>query len=358
MKNCRNMFAIAALALGAASSAFAAPVTYKEAAAPWSAAQAVKLAPALTPEILRSFEAERGPAAAAELAAKQKGVSGLLKRYSACALRQEDLKTAGKYLSKEFQAELNYFLNGGCAALKDGQAGNRPAPRPATLAAIEAGSASGAFATREGSIKFFDGSAGASSSLPEVKAAAPAARAAAAASAPQAAKNISYKVPELRAAALEKTRPDMPADIGRDGRVNQAVDYWSQLRRENWAAFRSGDAKGADKAKAFLKAAAGAGFGGLLFYSNLGNVEIAAARVRWDVKNGAGAGAIAADSGRFVFHSMVFVFALAPIPMLKVAQAALAGEVWAIGLLAAMATGPIDNYVTHIASVKREKGAA
>ena len=86
-----------------------------------------------------------------------------------------------------------------------------------------------------------------------------------------------------------------------------------------------------------MKTAAGAGFGGLLYYSNLPNVEIAAARLSWDVGSGAGAGTVAWSTTRLVFHSGVFVLALAPIPLLKVAKAALTGEAWAIAIVGAMA---------------------
>lgn len=353
MKPYRNILAVAALAFTAASSAFAAPVAYQEAAAPWNLQQALRLAPALTPEVIKAFEPAHGPAAAAQLAAKQKSVAELLKRYSTCALKQEDQKTAGKYLSKDFQAEINYYANGGCASLKAGEAAYRPAPQAASLDSVSALAASGALATAEGSARFFDGSLnGGEASTPVVAGGRNAPAAAYTAPAAKA-KALSARVPELRAAAPEKKASVVPEGLGRGGMVNTAVDYWSAMRKENWAAIKKGDLEGAEKAKAYAKAAAAAGFGGLLFYSNLSNVEIAAARMRWAIKNDAGGKVVAAEIGKFAFHSGIFILAFAPIPMVKVAQAALAGEAWALAIVAAIAVGPIDRYITHIADVKR-----
>lgn len=340
----------AALAFMAASSAFAAPVTYKEAAAPWSLEQALRLAPALTPEVLKSFE----PAAAEKLAAKQREVSGLLKRYAVCALNAEDQKTSEKHLSKEFQAEIKHYANGGCAALKAGEAAYRPAPQAASLEAVSALSASGSFATAQGAARFYDGaSGGGSAALPVAAGAGAAAPAAAYTAQPAKASPLSSNVPQLRAQAPERARPVVPEGLGQDGMVNTAVAYWSAMRRQNVAAIRSGDLEGAEKAKAYLKAAAAVGFGGLLFYSNLSNVEVAAARLRWAVQNDAGGRVVAAEAGKFAFHSAIFILAFAPIPMVKVAQAALAGEAWALAVVAAIAVGPIDRYITHIADVKQ-----
>ena len=156
-------------------------------------------------------------------------------------------------------------------------------------------------------------------------------------------------MPALRPeSAQAAVKPERPAALGKDGRVNQALDYWKDLRRQGWEAYSKGDLAGAEKAKALLKAAAGAGLGGLLYYSNLPNVEIAAARLGWDVGSGAGAGTITLSATKLVFHSGVFVLALAPIPVLKVAKAALAGEGWAIGVMSAMAAGPINRYILRI----------
>ncbi len=145
------------------------------------------------------------------------------------------------------------------------------------------------------------------------------------------------------------TPPERPAGLGEDGRVHQAMAYWLTMRRENWTALKAGELTGAGKAKAAGKLAAGAVFHGLLWLSNIDNVEIAAARLGWDVGSGAGAGVIAADAAKLVFHSAVFALMLAPIPLNKVAKAALAGKPWAIAFVGAMAAGPINRYWLHFA---------
>lgn len=345
---------LAALLFAASSSAFAAPVTFREAAAPWNLAQARRLAPALTPELIKSFEAAHGPQAAG-LAAKQKEVSGLLKRYAVCALEQKDRNAAVRHLTKDFQAVVDSYLNGGCAVARPVDTAAAPAPRAVSLDAVSAAAASGSLYTAQGSARFFDGAVSGRNAAPVVAASAAAQRPAApvaAAPAQAAGKPLSSKVPELRAAAPDKGRSPIPEGLGRDGRVNTAIDYWSELRRTNRAAIKNGDLKGAEKAKALLKTAAGAGFGGLLWYSNLGNVEIAAARLGWAVGSDAGGKVIAAEAAKLAFHSGVFILVLAPIPFVKVAKAVLAGEVWAIALVGAFAAGPIDRYITHFAEVK------
>ncbi|HBB65766.1 MAG TPA: hypothetical protein DCZ93_00405 [Elusimicrobia bacterium] len=348
MTTIKNTILAAALALAAASLSFAGPVAYKEAAAPWSSAQAVRLVPALTPEVIKAFEIEAGPAAA-EISVKKESVAKLLKRFGPCGLKAEDLRTADKYLDKQFRAEVRYFAGQGCAAYKAALAGQTAAPQPQSLTALENISASGALATSEGAARFFDGSAAKGQPAVTLAASGSAARpAAAAVAAHAAAKPIYSNVPTLRNAEPADGKAVRPADIGKDGRVNSAVQYWKDLRKENWAAYRKGDLEGAEKAKALLKAAAGAGLGGLLVMSNLPNVEIAGARLRWDLKNGASAGAVAADTGKLVFQSGVFILALAPIPMLKVFRAAAAGEVWAVALVGAMVAGPVNRYVVHV----------
>lgn len=355
MKLSLKIEVLAALLLAASVPAFAAPVTFREAAAPWNVEQALRLAPALTPEVIKAFEAANGPQAAG-LVAKQKDVSGLLRRYAVCGLEQKDKATAARYLSKDFQAAVDRYLNGGCAVARPVDTAAAPAPRAVSLDAVSAAAASGSLSTAQGSARFFDGAASGRSAAPVVAAAPASARAAAPAAAlspaQAAGKPLSSKVPELRAAAPDKGRSPIPEGLGRDGRVNTAIDYWSELRRTNWDAIKKGDLQGAEKAKALLKAAAGAGFGGLLWYSNLGNVEIAAARLGWAVGSDAGGKVIAAEAAKLAFHSGVFILALAPIPFLKVAKAALAGEVWAVALVGAIAACPIDRYITHFAEVK------
>jgi hypothetical protein len=140
-----------------------------------------------------------------------------------------------------------------------------------------------------------------------------------------------------------------PENLGEDGLVHQGMKYWNDLREKNWEDCKNRDLKGGARAKALGKAAAGAVFEGLLTYSNLMQVETAAARLGWDAGSGAGAGVIAADSAKLIFHSGVCFLTLAPIPLLKVAKAALAGEAWAIATMTAMAAGPANRYVLHVA---------
>ncbi|MDD2805443.1 MAG: hypothetical protein PHV33_07795 [Elusimicrobiales bacterium] len=356
----KNIFIAAALALACASPLFAAPgLVYKEAAARWTPEQSLKLPPAMTAEFLAGVAEERGPEAAALLAEKKEKVSSLLGRYKKCELRSSDIETAEKYFTPEFGAEVRYFAAGGCEAFRAAavQAQARPAAsRPASLARLETLSASGALATQAGSARFFDGvSAGGSAALPAVRAAQGAARPAGAAAQPgpvkASSKPLAASVPALRpenpfraAAKIER-----PADLGKDGRVNTALAYWSALRKKNWAAYKDGGLEGSEKAKALSRATAGAVLGGLLYYSNLGNVEIAAARLGWDVGQGESRAVIAADAAKLAFHSGVFILALAPIPVLKVARAAASGEAWAIALMAGFSAGPVNRYLFHFA---------
>lgn len=347
----KDLFITAALALACAPSLFAGAPSYNEAAGRWTAQQALSLPGAITPAYLKEVEAAAGPARAAALAEKKTKVSALLARFKTCALNGEDLKTAEKYFTEEFKGEIGYFAGGGCAAFREAADGQAAAPS-ADLSDIEAFAASGQFGTREGAARFFDGSAARRGAAPAVAAAAarPSAPAQAAApSAPAAKKPLSSRVPMPAAMRQAMTPPERPADLGKDGRVHRAMSYWLEMRRENWGALRGGELTGAAKAKAAGKLAAGAFFHGLLWMSNLDNVEIAAARLGWDVGAGAGAGVIAADAAKLVFHSAVFALMLAPIPLGKVAQAALAGQPWAIAFVGAMAAGPINRYWLHFA---------
>jgi len=328
---------------------FAGGIAYKEAAAPWSAEQAVKLPPELTPLFLKTVEKDLGPAAAAGLSEKKEKVSALVLRFKSCALNAADLETAEKYFTADFKAEVRYFAGRGCAEFKETAEGQGAAARAAYVNDLEGVSASGVLATSEGSARFFDGAKYAGAAAVPVKAggtsyqsAGGAARAAVAA---PASKPLSSHVPALRA-DNKSAKMERPADLGKDGRVNQAAAYWTALRKQNWEA--SKNLSGVEKARALMKAAAGAGLGGLLTLSNLPNVEIAAARLGWDVGQGAGAGTITADSVRLVFHSGVFLLALAPIPVSKVFQAAAAGEGWAVALAGAMAAGPVNRYILRI----------
>lgn len=359
MLSLKNILLAAALATACASPLFAGPLVYKQAAAPWSAEQALRIPPAITPEFLREVQALHGGAAAAGLADKKEKVSALTERFKACALKAEDLATAEKYFIPEFSAEVRYFATSGCAAALASAQARPAAPRPASAAKLEALAVSGAFSTPEGAARFFDGAASGRSALPAVSIGASSAAARPAPAAPAAArpaaaaassKPLSSRVPSLPPALRSAmTSPARPADLGKDGRVNQALAYWTALRKENFEAYRNGGLSGAEKAKALAKAAAGAGLGGLLYFSNLPDVEIAAARLGWDVGQGAGAGVITADAAKLIFQAAVFAMMLAPIPLTKVAKAALAGEPWAVAFAGAMGAGPLNRYLFHFA---------
>ncbi len=348
----KNILIGTALLLSWAAPLLAAPALYSSAAARWSAEQAVKLPPAITPAFIKEVELSYGKAAAAALAEKKEKVGALLDRFGGCALDRSDLETSRKYFTPEFQADVAYFVNGGCAEFRKSAGGAAVTPNPG-LAGMEELAASGRLATPEGASAFFDGSTGRGSAVPAVSAgsapARPAAQPCAGGAAP-ASKPLSSAVPalpgRLRAAV---TPPERPAGLGEDGKVHQAMAYWADLRKEGWTAYKGGELTGAAKAKALAKAAAGAGFGGLLWLSNLSNVEIAAARLGWDVGAGAGAGVIATDAAKLVFHSAVFAMLLVPIPLTKVAAAARAGQPWAIAFVGAMAAGPANRFIFHFA---------
>lgn len=346
MRSRNNIYISAALFFICAPALFAGPVTYREAAALWNGRQAVELTLELTPAFLKEVKAERGPAAAAALAEKRERVSALVERFKACALRAEDLASAEKYFLPEFKAEVRYFAGEGCAAFKAAAA----APAAPASASAENLAAAGSLNTGAASARFFDGASARGEAAPAVSGAAGRAAAAAPSSAPAAARSskpLASRVPLPPSVRASMTAPERPADLGKDGRVHQAMAYWAALRKEGWSAYKGGELTGAAKAKALAKAAAGAGFYGLLYFSNLDNVETAAARLGWDVGVGAGAGVIAADAAKLVFHSAVFAMMLAPIPLSKVAKAAVAGEPWAIAFVGAMAAGPVNRYILH-----------
>lgn len=349
MKSSRkNIFLSAALALCCAPALFAAAPVYKEAAAPWTLEQAARLPKAMTPEFFGAVAAERGPDAAARLAEKKEKVSALLGRYRDCALRPGDAETAEKYFTPELAAELRFLADGGCEAFKTAAARAKPLEAAGRIDGLEAAALSGSLATSEGAARFFDGSASrGAAALPAVSAG-PASAARPAAAAPQPSRPLASRVPAVVTEPFRAANNvQRPAEVGY-GRVNQAVDFWAKMRKDGWQAYRGGNLSGGEKAEALGKAAAGAVFGALLFYSNLPAVEKAGARLRYDIKQGQGGKVIAADAAKLAFQSGVTLLALAPIPVINVVKAALAGEAWAIALLAAFAAGPV-NRVTHFA---------
>jgi hypothetical protein len=328
---------------------YAAGLTYKEAAAPWSSQAAGRLAPQITADFLKDVRIGQGPAAAEALSEKKAKVSDLLKRFGACTLNAEDVKAADKYLDPEFRSAVKYFAGTGCAAVREAAAGHAAVPRSASLSGLEGISASGAFATYGGSARFFDGasSAGPCPVRPAVNAGAAGGHAVYVQAAQAKPLSSAVPAPPVPAAAAVHARPERPADIGQDGMVHQAMAFWNSMRKENWQAFKNADTAGA-RAKALLKAGIGAGFGGLLAYSNLANVETEAAKLGWDAGAHAGAGKITADSARLLFHCGVTFLTLAPIPMLSVAKGVIHGEAWAIALAAAMSAGTV-NRIFHFA---------
>ncbi len=349
MINHKKIFLSAALAIAAAPCVFAGQLIYKEAAAPWSAEQAVKFPPAITTDFLKGVANEFGPKAAAGLSVKKEKVEALLKRFSTCDLTAEDVTTAGKYLNAAFRADVVYFAEQGCTAVKAASGKASAGPRSASLSGLEDISAAGNLSTYEGSARFFDGADGkgraevSATTLSYTRSSGPAVVAAAHA------KPLSSNVPSLRSGNLPAAvKPVRPADLGNAGMVHQAIDYWNAMRENNWETVKHASG-GSERAKALLKAAAAAGFEGLLIYSNLAQVETAGARLRWDIKHDSGSGAIAVDSAKLAFHSGVTLLTLLPIPMLKVAKAALAGEIWAIALMGAMSAGPVNRYALHVA---------
>ncbi len=352
MKTRKNILVAAALALNLAAPLFAGPALYREAAAPWSAEQAAKLPPAITADFLKEVKKDLGPAAADGLAEKKNKVAALLNKFKDCSLNRGDLDKTEKYFTPEFKAELRYFAGSGCAEFRESAGGKAPAARSVSLNAIEAGAASGALNTREGSSRFFDGgSAGAAAAPvkgagPVYQAARPAGQAAVTASP---VKRLASSVPGMPGAAggPEKIKIKAPANIGEDGRIHQAINRWNEMRENNWEIAKN-PGKNSERAKALMKAAAASAFEGLLIYSNLSAVEKGGARVRWDAKHGAAAGTIAADSAKLAFNSAVFFLAFAPIPFLKVAKAALAGKAWAIAMMGAMSAGSINRYIVHV----------
>ncbi|MDD5209499.1 MAG: hypothetical protein PHV36_08935 [Elusimicrobiales bacterium] len=352
MKTCKNMLIAGALALNWAAPLFAGPALYGEAAAPWSAEQAAKLPPAITADFLKEVKKDFGTAAADGLAEKKNRVSALLNKFKDCSLNRADLDKTEKYFTPGFKAELRYFAGRGCAEFRESAVGKAPAARSASLGAIEAGAASGALNTREGAARFFDGAVHGAGAAPvtgggPVYSADNMAAKAAVSALPSKRLAANVPAPRAEAPAPGKIKIKAPANIGEDGRVHQAVNHWNEMRENNWEIAKN-PGKGSERVKALLKAGAASAFEGLLIYSNLSAVEKGGARVRWDAKHGAAAGTIAGDSAKLAFNSAVFFLAFAPIPFLKVAKAALAGEAWAIAMMGAMSAGSVNRYIVHV----------
>lgn len=342
-RNVKKVILSAALAILTAPYALALdlPALYKEASAPWSAEQAVRLPAVLTPETLTEIGKNYGAAARGELAAKKKKVSALVGRFRTCDLNGEDLKTAERYLNKEFKKDVSYFTSYGCKAVKESPdtAGSAPSASLGRLEELSASHGAGKNYSR-----FFDGSVN-SGSVPEaVMTGAGGAEVPLEPRAPVKKTQAASEVPLLNSrSGISKPVPAPMPDINETGRVHKAVNYLNAMCKRNWEAVKSGDLKGAQKAKAAIKAAAAYGFAAWLGISNLPKTEKAAARLRWDLSQDAQSEAITADAAKLVFHAGVSTLAIIPLPIVSVVKAAMNGATWAIALIGAMTAGPLNN---------------
>lgn len=133
------------------------------------------------------------------------------------------------------------------------------------------------------------------------------------------------------------------APVPPPGPFNRAAAYWREMRKENWSAFKGGELSGAQKGKAFGKAAAGAAFGFLLWYSNLPAVETAAARLRRDRAAGAAPRVLRADAAKLAFH--VGLTMIAPIPISHISAAVAAGSFWGIFVTGYIGVATVNHFL-------------
>ena len=301
----------------------AAPLSYAQASAPWGAAQAAQFAPQITDEFLVRVESEHGREAAAALAEKARKVPELLERLGGCRQKRGDAAAAEKFFTPELRAAAALSAAEACSAERGRSAAPAAAERITYFSALEAASASGAFDTRAGSARFFDGS---------VKSA-PAAALSVPAGAPARYGELARPIPVPRLQPREivsKPPPPVgwaaPPPEKQAGPFNRAAAYLSDLRRENWADFKGGELSGARRGKALGKAAAGAVLGFALWYTNLAAVETAAVRLRRDRAAGAPPRVLWADTGKLAFH--IGLSMIAPIPIANISAAVAAGRLW------------------------------
>ena len=326
------------------------PALYKEACAPWSVEQAARLPSSLTPDVILDISQKFGAAAGKELAAKKEKVSALTDRFRNCDLNGEDLKTADRYLDKEFRTEVHYFVFTGCGAVRESLAGQVPArpERSASFSGLEG--LSTALADSAGAARFFDGyrNRGAAQGPEMMIVSAPAVK-----HEPRRPFQSSEPLPVVpplssKAARSGRVLPPMP-DIKENGRVNMAITYWTVMREKNWRTYKAGRLTDLKTVEALGGAAAGGFFQGLLVFSNLQRVEEAAARLGWDVGQDAPSSTITVDSLKLFFQSRVFLLLLLPIPFTYIIKAALAGVPWALLVVAAIISGFVNRYVIHFA---------
>ncbi|HBB67634.1 MAG: hypothetical protein A2X28_06080 [Elusimicrobia bacterium GWA2_56_46] len=157
---------------------------------------------------------------------------------------------------------------------------------------------------------------------------------------PAAARPLAAGVPALNGAAVPE--PPMPS-IEDDGRAGQALKFWQAMRKESYRAVKKGDLTTLEKVKEAVRLAGGTFFGGLLMYSNLPQVEKAAARLGRDSGLGAGIKVISADAAKLGFHSAMFVIVFLPISSIVKGVARL--EPWAVGLVGLKAGRYINSYI-------------
>lgn len=326
------------------------PAFYKEASAPWSAEQAVKLPSVLTPEVLTEIGEKYGAAAGQELADKKEKVSALVDRFRTCGLNEEDLKTAEKHLDKEFKEKVAYFASYGCKVVMESPADVNAAgsARPALLGGLEELSASPG--SGESYSRFFDGSGNIGRAPEAVMGAAAGPEARLEPGAPVKRTTLVSKVTSLISrAGISKPDPDPVPGINEAGRLQKAVNYLTAMRKRNWKAVKSGELNGVQKAEAEIKAAGAFGLATLLKMTNLPRAEKAGIRLRRDISQGARGRVIIVDALKLAFHSGVVVVGMLPISIGSIVQGAMNGSPWAIAQLAARTAGPVNNYLLHFA---------
>jgi len=157
---------------------------------------------------------------------------------------------------------------------------------------------------------------------------------------PAGARPLAAGVPALNGAAVPE--PPMPS-IEENGRANQSLRFWQAMRKESYWAIKKGDLTTVEKVKEAARLAGGTFFGGLLMYSNLPQIEKAAARLGWDNGRGAGGKVIAGDIAKLAFHSAILLIVFLPISSIVNGVARL--EPWAVGLVGLKAGGYINSYV-------------
>jgi hypothetical protein len=347
MPSGKKIFLSAALAVLTAPCAPAQdlPALYKEARAPWSNTQAVRLPLALTTDTLTAIGKNYGAAAGEELAVKKEKVAALTDRFRTCSLNGEDLETAAKYLDKQFKADVEYYAYYGCKAVKESLEGGGAAgqARTASLAGLENFAAG--LRDSESSARFFDGAGGGGRDAEPVRtvAAWPGLRFATRTTVNRT--ELASKVPSLYPqAGLTGQAPAVMPDINQTGRIHRAVNYCEAMRLEGWQAVKTGGLTIMGTIKALGKTFVGGISEAVLRFSDLPEAEEAAARLSWDVAHKAPAKVIAADALVLTIYSGIALLIF--VPMGPTIKTALSGSPWAVARLAVMTAGVIAKFVS------------